>query len=110
MKEGSNAQKAGIAKGDVLRAVTAQKVQPPAMGMAQEQVQVRKAIFICDGNGFGSTMSALGTNSESAGGVCCVLLWRNVNLGQVPTHPVWCSRPKPSLTPQRSHLLLHNTP
>ena len=60
--------------GDVLRAVTAQKIMPPAMGMAQESATIRKAIFTVDGNGFGSTMSALATNSEANSGTGRVAL------------------------------------
>ena len=68
VKPDSNAEKAGIRPGDVLRALSAQKLQPPAMGMAQEQVKVRKAMFVCDGNGFSSTMSALASNAEANSG------------------------------------------
>ena len=68
VKPGSNAEAAGIKKGDVLRAVTAQKLQPPAMGMSEDGVKILKAMYICDGNGFPSAMSALATNSAANSG------------------------------------------
>mmetsp|Transcript_18813 Transcript_18813/g.39327 ORF Transcript_18813/g.39327 Transcript_18813/m.39327 type:complete len:209 (-) Transcript_18813:133-759(-) len=76
VKPGSNAEAAGIKKGDVLRAVTAQKLQPPAMGMSEDGVKILKAMYICDGNGFASAMSALATNSaanQGSGRVALVL-------------------------------------
>ena len=52
----------------MLRALTAQKLQPPAMGMAQEDVTVRKAMSVCDDNGFSATMAALASNAEANSG------------------------------------------
>lgn len=77
--EGSNAEKAGIKVGDVVRAVTAQKRDN--MGAAESSIafnalagattqgiKIRKAIFMTDGQGFDNTFDALLTNSDKQGG------------------------------------------
>ena len=79
VREGSNAEKAGVKVGDILRAVTAQKKDAMAAaegniafnavaGATTAGVVVKKALFNADRQSFEAVMNALGTNSDQKGG------------------------------------------